>query len=138
MPHLAEHDPLTGLRNRRTFEPDITAALLDGPVALLVLDLDHFKQVNDTLGHTEGNEVLKRFAAVVRGFVRDGDAPTRLGGEEFALTLPGVTEGEAVAVAERGRHAVAAAFTDSPVSITVSIGIATAQPGGSAAELVRE
>src|SRR4051794_1208818 len=137
MRHLAEHDPLTGLRNRRTFEPDITAALLDGPVALLVLDLDHFKQVNDTLGHTAGDEVLKRFAAVVRGFVRDGDAPTRLGGEEFALTLPGVTEGEAVAVAERVRHAVAAAFSDSAVPVTVSIGVAVAAPGGSAGELVR-
>ncbi len=137
MRHLAEHDPLTGLRNRRTFEPDIADALRDRPVALLVLDLDHFKQVNDTLGHTAGDNVLKRFAGVVSGFVRECDAPTRLGGEEFALTLPGVTEGEAIAVAERVRHAVAAAFTDSPVSITVSIGIATAQPGGSAAKLVR-
>jgi diguanylate cyclase (GGDEF)-like protein/putative nucleotidyltransferase with HDIG domain len=137
MRHLAEHDPLTGLRNRRTFESDIAGALTRGPVALLVLDLDRFKQVNDTLGHTAGDEVLKRFAAVVRGFVRDGDAPTRLGGEEFALTLPGVGEGEAVAVAERVRHAVAVAFTAHAVPVTVSIGIATAEPGGSASELVR-
>jgi diguanylate cyclase (GGDEF)-like protein/putative nucleotidyltransferase with HDIG domain len=137
MRHLAEHDPLTGLRNRRTFEPDIAEALRERPVALLVLDLDRFKQVNDTLGHTAGDEVLKRFAGVVRGFVRDGDAPTRLGGEEFALTLPGVSEGEAIAVAERVRHAVAAAFTGSAVPVTVSIGIATAAPGGSASELVR-
>jgi diguanylate cyclase (GGDEF)-like protein/putative nucleotidyltransferase with HDIG domain len=137
MRHLAEHDPLTGLRNRRTFEPGIAAALRDRPVALLVLDLDRFKQVNDTLGHTAGDEVLQRFAEVVRGFARGTDAPTRLGGEEFALVLPGVSEDEADAVAERLRHAVATAFAGLAVPVTVSIGIATAAPGDSAAELVR-
>jgi diguanylate cyclase (GGDEF)-like protein/putative nucleotidyltransferase with HDIG domain len=137
MRHLAEHDPLTGLRNRRTFEPVIADALTRQPVSLLVLDLDRFKQVNDTLGHTQGDDVLRRFAAVVSRFVRAGDAPTRLGGEEFALTLLGAREGEAVAVAERLRAEVAAEFAGLEVPVTVSVGIASAAPGGSATELVR-
>jgi diguanylate cyclase (GGDEF)-like protein/putative nucleotidyltransferase with HDIG domain len=137
MRHLAEHDPLTGLRNRRTFEPHIADALLERDVSLLILDLDHFKHVNDTLGHTAGDEVLRRFAQVLRRFARAGDASTRLGGEEFALTLPGTDEREAVAVAERLRAAVAASFVDLDVPVTVSVGVASARPGQSAGALVR-
>jgi diguanylate cyclase (GGDEF)-like protein/putative nucleotidyltransferase with HDIG domain len=137
MRHLAEHDPLTGLRNRRTFEPGIADVLLEHPVSLLVLDLDRFKHVNDTLGHTAGDDVLRRFAAVLRRFVRAGDAPTRLGGEEFALVLPDTAEREAVAVAERLRQSVASEFAANPVPITVSVGIASAAPGDSAGGLVR-
>ena len=137
MRHLAEHDPLTDLRNRRSFQAGIASALDHSRVALLVLDLDHFKAVNDTLGHTMGDEVLRRFALLLRRFGRAGDVPTRLGGEEFALVLPGTDESAALAVAERLRREVADAFVDSAVPVTVSIGIAVAEAGGSAGELVR-
>ena len=88
--HLAEHDPLTGLRNRREFEPRMLDRLrsADGG-ALLVCDLDNFKRVNDSLGHEAGDEVLRRFADVLRRSTRGTDVPTRLGGEEFAVLLPG-------------------------------------------------
>ena len=138
MRHLAEHDPLTDLRNRRAFEDGIEAALERTEVALLVLDLDHFKRVNDTLGHSAGDQVLCTFADLLRRFGRVGDVPTRLGGEEFALVLPGTGEEAARAVAERLRRDVAEAFADSPVPVTVSVGIAVAQPGESAAQLVRD
>jgi diguanylate cyclase (GGDEF)-like protein/putative nucleotidyltransferase with HDIG domain len=138
MRHLAEHDPLTGLRNRRTFEPRIAEALAGTAVSLLIADLDHFKHVNDTLGHTEGDEVLRRFAGVLRRFGRAGDLPVRLGGEEFALVLPHAAEHDAVTVAERLRAAVATEFLGSEVPVTVSIGIACGAPGGSAGTLVRE
>jgi diguanylate cyclase (GGDEF)-like protein/putative nucleotidyltransferase with HDIG domain len=138
MRHLAEHDPLTGLRNRRTFEPGIAEALAGSPVSVMIADLDRFKHVNDTLGHTQGDEVLVRFAAVLRRFGRSGDLPVRLGGEEFALVLPGADEGDAVAVAERLRAAVATEFSAFEVPVTVSIGIASGAPGASAATLVRE
>jgi diguanylate cyclase (GGDEF)-like protein len=138
MRHLAEHDPLTGLRNRRSFEATITAALGHSEVALLVLDLDRFKAVNDTLGHSAGDLVLRDVAALLRRFGRPRDTPTRLGGEEFALVLPGTGAAAALAVAERLRRDVAEAFATSRVPVTVSVGIAVAGPGGSAAALVRD
>jgi diguanylate cyclase (GGDEF)-like protein/putative nucleotidyltransferase with HDIG domain len=132
---LAELDPLTGLRNRRGFEADL-AACRDRQ-ALVICDLDHFKRVNDTLGHPAGDDVLQRFADLLRAGTRDGDAAVRLGGEEFALVLAGVGEGEALAVAERLRAAVADEFRDFPVPISVSMGIADAPPGGDPEPLVR-
>jgi diguanylate cyclase (GGDEF)-like protein/putative nucleotidyltransferase with HDIG domain len=138
MRHLAEHDPLTGLRNRRTFEPGLAAALARTPVSLLIADLDRFKHVNDILGHSEGDAVLRRFADVLRRFGRSGDLPVRLGGEEFALVLPAPDEHAAVSVAERLRAATAAEFSGFEVPVTVSIGIACGAPGGSAGTLVRD
>jgi diguanylate cyclase (GGDEF)-like protein/putative nucleotidyltransferase with HDIG domain len=126
---------LTGLRNRRGFEADL-AARRDRQ-ALVICDLDHFKRVNDTLGHPAGDDVLQRFADLLRAGTRDGDAAVRLGGEEFALVLAGVGEGEALAVAERLRAAVADEFRDFPVPISVSVGIADAPPGGDPEPLVR-
>ncbi|HET9737930.1 MAG TPA: diguanylate cyclase [Solirubrobacteraceae bacterium] len=132
---LAELDPLTGLRNRRGFEADL-AAHRDRQ-ALVICDLDHFKRVNDTLGHPAGDEVLQRFAELLRAGTRDGDTAVRLGGEEFALVLAGVGERAALAVAERLRGAVADEFGDFPVPISVSVGIADAQPGADPEQLVR-
>jgi diguanylate cyclase (GGDEF)-like protein/putative nucleotidyltransferase with HDIG domain len=132
---LAERDPLTGLRNRRGFEQGIEAHA--APVALLICDLDHFKRVNDTLGHPAGDDVLRRFAALLRACTRPGDVAIRLGGEEFTLVLPGVGEREALAVAERLRREVAAAFADFPVPVSVSVGIAVGVPGEGAEPLVR-
>ena len=129
---LAEHDPLTGLRNRRGFEQGLA-----GRRALLICDLDHFKRVNDTLGHPAGDDVLCRFADLLRACTREDDAAIRLGGEEFALVLSDVGEREALAVAERLRREVAAEFRDFPVGISVSVGIADAAAGDDPELLVR-
>jgi len=125
MRRLADHDPLTGLRNRRSFEPGLEAAAAEhGRVALLVCDLDHFKRVNDSLGHEAGDEVLRRFAEVLRAGARHADLPTRLGGEEFALVLPGADTPTALAVGERLRRAVHGEFAGFPVPVSVSVGVA--------------
>jgi diguanylate cyclase (GGDEF)-like protein len=135
MRDLAELDPLTGLRNRRGFEHGLASRR--GPMALLICDLDHFKRVNDTLGHPAGDDVLRRFADLLRACTREDDAAVRLGGEEFALVLSGVGERDALAVAERLRREVAVEFRDFPVPISVSVGIADSSPCDGAEELVR-
>jgi diguanylate cyclase (GGDEF)-like protein/putative nucleotidyltransferase with HDIG domain len=119
---LAELDPLTGLRNRRGFEQGLETRR--APLALVICDLDHFKRVNDTLGHPVGDDVLRTFSDLLRECTREEDVAVRLGGEEFALVLSGVGEREALAVAERLRREVAATFRDFPVPISVSVGIA--------------
>jgi diguanylate cyclase (GGDEF)-like protein/putative nucleotidyltransferase with HDIG domain len=135
MRDLAELDPLTGLRNRRGFEHGLDARR--DPMALLICDLDHFKRVNDTLGHPAGDEVLRRFADLLRACTREDDAAIRLGGEEFALVLSGVGEREALTVAERLRREVAVEFRDFPVPISVSVGIADSGPCDGPESLVR-
>ena len=141
MKRLAEHDPLTGLRNRRNFESDIDAhiaAAAGRPVSLLICDLDNFKRINDSLGHAAGDEVLRRFSSVLQAYRRASDLPTRLGGEEFALSLPGCDADDALSVAERLRLACAAEFEGFEARVSVSIGVATT--GGdlySASQLTR-
>jgi diguanylate cyclase (GGDEF)-like protein/putative nucleotidyltransferase with HDIG domain len=132
---LAELDPLTGLRNRRGFEQGLENRR--APLALVICDLDHFKRVNDTLGHPVGDEVLRRFADLLRACTREDDVAVRLGGEEFALVLSGVGEREALAVAERLRRKVAATFRDFPVPISVSVGIADGARDAGAEAMVR-
>ena len=139
MRHLAEHDPLTGLRNRRGFREGIDGHIAGArAVSLLICDLDNFKRVNDSLGHEAGDEVLALFAALLRECATSADVPTRLGGEEFALVLPGAGEAEAMAVAERLRRAVHERFAAHPATVSVSIGVASTGPGlGSASALMR-
>ena len=132
---LAELDPLTGLRNRRGFEQGLERRR--APMALVICDLDHFKRVNDTLGHPAGDDVLRTFSDLLRDCTREDDVAVRLGGEEFALVLAGVGEREALAVAERLRREVAATFRDFPVPISVSVGIADATRDDGAEALVR-
>ncbi|MEP6954827.1 MAG: diguanylate cyclase, partial [Solirubrobacteraceae bacterium] len=139
MRHLAEHDPLTGLRNRRNFEQRVEAARGAGPMALLVCDLDHFKRVNDSLDHEAGDAVLRRFASVLRRSTRDDDTPTRLGGEEFAVVLPHTDGAGALATAERLRRTVREAFADFPLPISASVGVAASslEEVDTAADLMR-
>jgi diguanylate cyclase (GGDEF)-like protein len=134
MRHLAEHDPLTGLRNRRGLQEHIDAEIArSGGVAVIVCDLDNFKRVNDALGYVQGDEALRRFAGVLS---EAGGLAARLGGEEFALVFGGRAEDEAMAIAERLRAAVPAAFADFPWPVTTSVGVAVSGPGTETASLV--
>ena len=140
--HLAAHDPLTGLRNRRGFELAIERHFADagpdGDLSLLVIDLDHFKRVNDSLGHDAGDDVLRRFATLLREAAGEADVPTRLGGEEFALVLPGAAEARALALAEQIRALVRREFDGFACPVSVSVGVAGRGPEArDAAELRR-
>lgn len=141
MEHLASHDGLTGCLNRSTTDAllahELRRARREGyesrPVAFVLLDLDHFKQVNDRHGHRTGDAVLQAFVAIARQRLRGSDALGRTGGEEFGLVLPGTDAEGARVLLEAIRQAVAAAplVTDEvgrPVRVTVSAGIAVAAP----------
>jgi len=129
--HQASYDTLTGLSNRRHFLEQLEReqARLQrngGEAAVLMLDLDRFKQINDTYGHAAGDEVLRAFALIVRDSLRRTDLAGRLGGEEFAILLPDTGLEQAHAFAERIRARVAGAAIDTgnaTLQVTVSIGI---------------
>ena len=109
--HQAATDGLTGLLNHRGTQErlrrEIEAAAASGrPLSVVVVDLDHFKRINDSYGHAEGDKVLAATAAKLRSVVREGDAVGRLGGEEFVLVLPGVAGEAAAEAAERARTAI--------------------------------
>jgi diguanylate cyclase (GGDEF)-like protein len=109
---MAAKDPLTGLSNRRGFLDALDrefrrAKRHDSGLSLLALDLDRFKAINDTYGHQMGDEILKWLAQVIGSVVRAGDMPARVGGEEFSIILPHTDEGQAKALAERLRDALA-------------------------------
>jgi diguanylate cyclase (GGDEF)-like protein len=125
----ASEDSLTGLDNRRRFEKNLAASMArsrrDGSTgALLVLDLDGFKRVNDSGGHPAGDRVLEGVAAVLRQRVRAGDSLARLGGDEFAVILPRCSPQEATLAAEALTREVRERGADSDGGITASVGIA--------------
>ena len=128
---LATTDHLTGLLNRRAFleatEREIRRAHRYGQsLSLLMLDVDHFKNINDTHGHPAGDEVLRRIAAACRDMLRDEDLTGRLGGEEFAVTLVQAPLGAAIAVAERLRKTIGDLVIEhdgKTLKATVSIGV---------------
>ncbi len=116
----AERDPLTELGHQATFQAALRSACSGRrALALMVVDVDNFKQVNDTLGHQAGDDLLVRCASVLGADLRDGDRLYRIGGDEFAVLVDGADESEAVTMAERLRTAVAA--LGGP---TVSVGVA--------------
>ena len=127
----AQTDPLTGLFNRRGLEDaiELLGARNQG-VALVAVDVDHFKAINDNHGHDVGDEVLARLAGVLRQCSRDGDLAFRLGGEEFLLVLPDTALGAAGEVAERLRRMVEQTRIEPVGHVTVSLGVALCASGG--------
>ncbi len=144
--HQAFHDPLTGLPNRVLFQDRLEHALARAarraPVAVLYLDLDRFKTINDSLGHEAGDALLVAVAERLQRCVRPEDTVTRLGGDEFAILLEGVRDsGDAVRVAERVGGALGAAFTvgDHQMFVSTSVGIAyTGHDGATTGDLLRD
>ena len=127
---LATTDPLTGLHNRRSFldilQQQLELSQVDLPGALLMIDIDHFKQVNDTYGHPVGDQVIQNVTQAIHDTVRKDDFSGRLGGEEFAVLLPQVTLQQALQVAEHIRQNVESTITPletGTVCVTVSIGV---------------
>lgn len=124
----ADTDALTGVGNRRWFLAQLPQASWQGD-CLLVMDLDHFKRINDRYGHHTGDQVLVAFADLVRKNLRRGDSFARLGGEEFGLYLPRTSETQAFAIAETLRRAVEelrVVSNGQSVAVSISIGLATA------------
>lgn len=130
---LSQVDPLTGALNRRGLElllPERRAPE-DPPSAVVMVDIDHFKRVNDSHGHAIGDEVLRRVASILAGVLRGGDAVIRYGGEEFLIVLRGVERAQAARVAERARVAIAQAalaIGELRIAITISCGVAEQRP----------
>jgi diguanylate cyclase (GGDEF)-like protein len=135
----AATDWLTGVANRRHFiwhaNREIARATREGtPLSLLCLDLDYFKNVNDTHGHQAGDEVLKHVAATLEKYLRPSDLLARTGGEEFQVLLPGAVAEEAREIAERCRsaiHYLRVRFRNKVLNVTVSIGCAQLGQDGS-------
>jgi diguanylate cyclase (GGDEF)-like protein/PAS domain S-box-containing protein len=144
--HLAEHDPLTGLANRRRFDQELERHLdlcerYGARGALLMMDLDHFKEVNDTLGHSAGDQIIVSVAELLRLRMRRSDLVCRLGGDEFAILLPEADRASAENVARDIVAMVAekATFVDGtrPRRLTASIGVVLIERAGiTASQLV--
>jgi diguanylate cyclase (GGDEF)-like protein len=140
----SRRDALTRLPNRRAFDEELArevarAARTGAAVAMVVLDVDRFKAVNDTHGHAAGDAVLKAVAARAASVVRAGDLLARVGGEEFGILLPGADLARAAEAAERIRAALAAAPVEAAgraLSVTVSLGCAALAAGEAPEALV--
>jgi diguanylate cyclase (GGDEF)-like protein len=137
-------DALTGLYNRHYFDAELAREVercrrYGANSSLVLLDLDRFKEVNDTHGHQAGDAVLRRVGGVILEHVRAPDVPCRYGGDEFAIILPDTPQEEALVVGERIRQAIDEAFADSPVAglrlpVTASGGVASMGAESSSAE----
>lgn len=134
---LARTDMLTSLSNRRDFYEHAVRAIAHSrrhgaPLSLVLMDIDHFKKINDTYGHARGDQVLRKLSHSLGDALRETDVPARLGGEEFAVLMPTTALAQALAVAERLRDALAhtpvAIGDEEQIHFTVSIGVTEWQP----------
>ncbi|WP_292896361.1 MULTISPECIES: GGDEF domain-containing protein [unclassified Nitratireductor] len=143
--HAALTDSLTGMQNRRFFDDALREYLqefrrIEKPVGLMVLDLDHFKQVNDTHGHDVGDEVLRAVARCLKDLTRYHDVVARMGGEEFAIVAPNMNNESLVKLAERIRRAVGALVIETSnvnIRVTISVGLSIWNGRESAEEFYR-
>jgi diguanylate cyclase (GGDEF)-like protein len=132
MKQVSHTDPLTGLRNRRALEADPPT----GDYGLMLIDLDHFKRVNDTYGHLSGDIVLRQVSMAIQSCVRHGDRVFRVGGEEVLVVLPGDDDAALEKVAERTRVAIGAMDLAEHAPgghVTLSIGTTAVRGGDSEA-----
>ncbi|HVT97425.1 MAG TPA: diguanylate cyclase [Acidobacteriaceae bacterium] len=144
MRHFAENDDLTGLSNHRIIAERLTEEVersrrQQAPLSVILADIDHFKNINDTFGHVVGDRVLKEVAAIFRQSVRPYDSVGRYGGEEFLIILPGSDFESASTRAEQLRRAVQSAHImdgETQVRVTSSFGVASGFPGKDEAETV--
>jgi diguanylate cyclase (GGDEF)-like protein len=125
--YLATRDGLTGLANRRLFEEALDREVArsyrrSAPLSLVVIDVDHFKDVNDTVGHQAGDAVLRQVGAALVANTKTSDLPARYGGDEFVVLLPDCAGADALRVAERLRAAVARDVTAVPVTVSAGVG----------------
>ncbi len=125
----AQTDPLTGLLNRGAFDERLARALATAqryrrPLSVVIVDIDHFKDINDTHGHATGDQVLVAFAQLLQAQSRTVDSVARIGGEEFAILMPEVDAARAAGYAERLRHAVERLHGPEGIGITASFGLA--------------
>lgn len=152
----ARTDPLTGLWNRKSFDEHLVVLLSIArrylsPLSLVMLDVDHLKQINDRFGHAAGDAALEHVGRVLRGSVRDSDVVARIGGDEFALLLPQTDSQGAAALGTRIREALGRTPVDWPgrdpvpeataensesIAVLASTGIATFQENDTAADLL--
>ena len=126
---LAWSDGLTGLANRRRLDADLARPDDDRPTAAIMVDIDHFKEINDLFGHAYGDEVLREVGEALSKQVRHDDVVYRYGGEEFCILLPGATASDANAVADRIVGAVRGVELPNGRNVTVSVGVATPSSG---------
>ncbi len=135
-------DKLTGAANRGRIEEELQAEMerstrYNTPLALILFDLDHFKQVNDHHGHLAGDMVLKTVAAVVRQVTRTNDILGRWGGEEFLLLAPATNQAQATHLAEKIRQSIACSPIEGMDQVTVSCGVAQLLPGDREVDLIK-
>lgn len=138
---LSLTDALTGIGNRRHFDDKLVtevarAVRYQQPLSLIMIDIDHFKNVNDRWGHEAGDIVLRDLGALLRQFMRQSDSASRLGGEEFVLLMPGAASAEAQAAAERLRDSVARHSVGLLPGITISLGVSSLQDGETGKQLL--
>ena len=142
----AREDPLTGLPNRRAFDESLADALARSqrdqlPVSLVIIDIDYFKQVNDTFSHAVGDQVITVVAAIIRQEIREIDIPARWGGEEFTVLLPNTNVADALQICERLRKAVMNYdyYDIAPqLKLTISLGLAHINGGGDSCSLLAD